>query len=146
MMGPGGFRGVSKKFSGLLKRGVPIKKLLPQKVKEKRDRQIKLVALVPLAKPNGTISNPKRNRVRPTPSIAQLMDHLNRTKYHSDLITRKEQGFVIKLVRNWTKYQKYFEEKKSRFVDPKLNANANRERLRIIQQLGELGFRVAIQF
>lgn len=143
MVRPHSFSEFSKRMRTSLKQKANQKQSISKQVHVKKDRQIKLVALFPEEKPTNPVS--QKTRVRPTPSINQIMKHLQRKQYYGEMLTRTPQGFILKKFNdNYNKYAKYFEAKRTAARDPRLNINANRERLRIIQQLGELGFRVAV--
>ncbi|MEK6959132.1 MAG: hypothetical protein AABW59_03755 [archaeon] len=111
-------------------------------IKELPDRKLRLVALLP----EPDLSGIKRgaNSHRRIPSIAQFARHFSAGKYSKGGIVKTQQGYVIDKGRIPYKLSEYFGAKSNRFHSSGLSLHANEERIRIINQLAKLGFRVVV--
>jgi len=111
-------------------------------IKELPDRKLRLVAFMPeLDLPGERAGVISKKRI---PSIAQFAKHLDATKYSKGAIVKSQQGYIIDLKRLPYKLTDYFRAKSRRAHTPGLSLLANQERIRIIGQLADLGFRVVV--
>ena len=113
-------------------------------LKELPDRKIKLVALAPHFDKGEKLRARKRSLAARTPSISQLMKHCDSSKYFKGAISRAHQGFVIDTLNLPGRISEYIRFKSNLMHNPKSAVRANLERVRIIQQLAELGFKVVV--
>jgi hypothetical protein len=138
-------RGLKKIFSSFKKSQTQTSLIkISSSVREKKDRRIKFVALMPHFAPDESFFSRRRAPTARTPSIVQLMKHCQANKYTRELIVRVQQGFVIDKEHLPKSLKGYLDSKLELVHGRRSSIQTNLERVRVIHQLAELGFKVVV--
>ena len=105
---------------------------------------LKLVVFLPQKESRGGRHNQNRLSKKKASTLLSLMKHGDLVEESKGAIVRTQQGFVVDRGNLPPRVEDYFISKSQSMQNPRVAKNANLERVRIIQQLSKLGFRVAV--